>query len=101
MAQCTQDGSFPGLLDRPMVDMTGLEGVYDIDLSVPRDPSTPWPMQPLKGPATAAERAKNEGFRNAVFFEEVEKQLGLTVVPETVPIKMLVIDNLDLVPSSN
>jgi uncharacterized protein (TIGR03435 family) len=101
LAQFTQSGSFITLLDRPMVDMTGLEGVYDIDLYIPRDPSAPMPMQPLNGPSTAAERAKNNGFRYSVYFEEVEKQLGLTVSPETVPVKMLVVDDLDVVPTSN
>jgi uncharacterized protein (TIGR03435 family) len=99
LAEFTQDGSAPGLLDRPMVDMTGLDGVYDIDLTIARDPNTPWPMQQIRGPSTATERAKNEGWNNATFFTALESQLGLIAEPETVPLKMLVIDDLELTPT--
>jgi uncharacterized protein (TIGR03435 family) len=100
LAQFAQDGSFSLLLDRPMVDMTGLDGVYDIDLTVARDPDAPWPMQPLRGVTTADERAKNEGFRKEVFFSAIESQLGLIAEPQTVPMKMLAIDDLDLTPTA-
>ena len=92
--------AFSTVLDRPMVDMTGLDGVYDIDLTVPRDPAAHWPMQPIRGVTTADERAKNEGFRKDVFFTAIESQLGLIAEPQTVPLKILAIDDLDLTPAS-
>ena len=100
LSQFTQDGSAPTLLDRPMVDMTGLDGVYDIDLTIPRDPDTPWPMQPLRGVVTPDERAKNQGFRKDVFFSEIQSQLGLVAEPQTVPLRMLVIDDFDVTPTA-
>ena len=85
-------------LDNPMVDMTGLEGVYDIDLFVPRDLSLfpPGPFQPLTGPGpfTKAQRNANWGFNQATFFDALETQLGLIAEPQTVSARYLVIDSI-------
>ncbi len=64
-----------------MVDLTGLDGVYGIGLTIPPSPDAPWPMQPLRAAATPEERAKNQGFRRDVFFSEIQLQLGLIAEP--------------------
>jgi uncharacterized protein (TIGR03435 family) len=73
-------------LDKRVVNLTGLNGVYDIDLVVPLGPGT-------------APGNQNAGWSNAAYVSALETQLGLTVVQETLPIQMLVIDNLQLNPS--
>ncbi len=74
-------------LDRRVVNLTGLNGVYDIDLVVPLVPGT--------APGTL-----NAGWSNAAYISALESQLGLTVVQETLPVRVLVIDNLQLVPTA-
>jgi uncharacterized protein (TIGR03435 family) len=99
LSQFTQDGSAPVYLDRPLVDMTGLEGVYDIDLFIARDTSAAWPLHPLTPGATPVQRAANDGFRYNVFFQALQDQLGLRADAETDPTKMLIIDSLNLSPA--
>jgi len=65
----------------PVVDETGLEGSYSIDLTVADDPNSSW--------------------NAATFKAALETQLGLTIEKQTVPTKMLIIDNLDLTPVAN
>jgi len=74
-------------LDRPMVDLTGLEGFYDVDLRWPRE-------EPAGGPGPDA---GNMG----TLFAAMEKQLGLKVEPKKLPFEMVVIDRVDRVPTEN
>src|SRR6202021_1308899 len=74
-------------LDKRVVNLTGLNGVYDIDLVVPLVTST-------------ASNGQNGGWSNAAYISALESQLGLTVTQQTLPIQMLVIDNLQLVPAT-
>lgn len=84
-----------GYLDRVMVDKTGLEGYYDINLFIPPEVdagggSSPDPDgRPPAAPSAPA------------YFDALEKQLGLQVVNQTAPIEMLVIDHLERVPTEN
>jgi len=86
-------------LDRPLLDMTGLEGYYDIDLFVPRDV----PLDDAGAPSAPAigSGAANNGWSNSAFFSALEKQLGLKVEKKTLPIRMLVIDHVERVPTEN
>jgi uncharacterized protein (TIGR03435 family) len=77
-------------VDLPVVDQTGLEGYYDLDLNVARDPGVPWPTQ-----------RPNDGWNTSTFKDALETQLGLTLVPQTLPTRMLIIDSLDLSPKPN
>jgi len=83
-----------GYLDRVMVDRTGLEGYYDINLFIPPevDTSAQAPDQSGKPPAMPGAPA---------YFDALEKQLGLKVETQTAPVEMLVIDHLDRDPSPN
>jgi uncharacterized protein (TIGR03435 family) len=70
------------ILDRPLVDATGIQGYYDIDLSAPADvpQNRPDPSELLKA---------------------FEKQLGLKVTLKTLPLRMLVIDHMERIPTDN
>jgi uncharacterized protein (TIGR03435 family) len=68
-------------LDRPVVNMTGLTGVYSFDLRWP-PPDPPSYVDPAILPA-------------------MEKQLGLRVEKRTVPINVLVVDHAEAAPSAN
>lgn len=68
-------------LDRPVVNMTGLTGMYAFDLRwTPSDP--PSYVDPAILPA-------------------MEKQLGLRLEKRTLPINVLVIDHVEAAPSAN
>ena len=73
-----------GYLDRVMVDKTGLEGFYDINLFIPPEPD-----------ATTS----NPGMQ--AYFDALEKQLGLKVESQTAGVDMLVIDHLEQNPTGN
>jgi uncharacterized protein (TIGR03435 family) len=88
--------AFSARLDRPMIDMTGLEGDYDIELFVPFDLDAPSELS-----STGRGSRMPGAWSNALFFEALEKQLGLTVKPRTGPVEMLVIDHLERIPTEN
>ncbi len=71
-------------LDHPMIDNTGLEGFYDLDLRVPCGP----------------DGCTDSSWNNSLFFNALETQLGLTVEQKTLPTKMLVVDHLNRIPHS-
>jgi uncharacterized protein (TIGR03435 family) len=70
------------ILDRPLVDATGMQGSYDIELSAPADvpQNRPDPSELLKA---------------------LEKQLGLKATLKTLPLRMLVIDRMERIPTEN
>jgi uncharacterized protein (TIGR03435 family) len=70
------------ILDRPLVDATGLQGNYDIELSAPADvpQNKPDPSELIKA---------------------LEKQLGLKVTLKTLSLRMLVIDRMERIPKDN
>jgi uncharacterized protein (TIGR03435 family) len=76
-----------GVLNRPVVDRTGLSGRFNLRLSWTPD-----------GPATATEA----GDPNAPpdFFTSIQEQLGLKLVSTKAPIDVLVIDHIER-PSDN
>ena len=69
---------------RPVVDMTGIEGSFDVKLSY-ADPRVP-------GSETAELPA---------LFTAVQEQLGLKLEPRKVPIRILAIDHCERVPAEN
>jgi uncharacterized protein (TIGR03435 family) len=71
---------------KPVVDATGLDGYFTIALTFAAEdyvgPVEPGPLQPLLAVA-------------------VQEQLGLKLVPESGPIKILVVDHAEPVPTDN
>jgi uncharacterized protein (TIGR03435 family) len=82
------------MFDRPLVDQTGLDGFYDLELNVPLNPlpegvhADPGDNSTLTPSLSAVSGA-------------VEKQLGIKVTPETLPYETLVIEQLDRNPGEN
>ena len=64
------------------MDATGIEGTYEIELSAPADApqNRPDPSELLKA---------------------LEKQLGLKATLKTLPLRMLVIDHMERIPTEN
>jgi len=70
------------ILDRPLVDETGMEGDYDIDLTAPVDvPDNKPSVSELLG--------------------AMDKQLGLKATLKTLSLRILVIDHLERIPTDN
>jgi uncharacterized protein (TIGR03435 family) len=67
-------------LDRPVIDATALEGTFDFTLT--------W------SPAGAEPEGPS-------IFEALEEQLGLKLVPKTMPMDTLILDHLDRTPTGN
>jgi len=80
-----------GVLDRPVVDQTGLSGTFDLRIGFTREPngSTPTNAQP-----------PGAGAPGTTFLEALKEQLGLKLVPQTGPVDLLVIDHVEE-PSEN
>ena len=68
---------FRGDLDRPVIDQTGLTGMFDIHLEFARDGA---PAGDLSAPS---------------LFTAVQEQLGLKLTPDKGPVEVLVIDHLE------
>jgi len=72
-------------VERPIVDRTGLEGTYDLDLN----------FAPEDTPSNPADSKLPD------IFTALHEQLGLKLVPQKVPIDFLVIDHADKIPTEN
>jgi uncharacterized protein (TIGR03435 family) len=70
------------ILDRPLIDATGINGYYDIDLTAPVDvpENKPSPSDLLGA---------------------LDKELGLKATPKTLQLLMLVVDHLEQMPTEN
>src|SRR6202035_4610307 len=73
----------------PVVDRTGLAGIYDVHLEYVPDPSGTEPR--AAGPA-ASEPGTG-------IFDAIQSQLGLKLTPRKVPVETLVIDHVEKVPT--
>jgi uncharacterized protein (TIGR03435 family) len=86
------------LLDRPVIDQTGLTGSYDFDLK--------WPLEPLvrppssAGPAPIPDRESIAAAMAPAVATAMEEQLGLELQSSKGPVEILVIDHLER-PSEN
>jgi uncharacterized protein (TIGR03435 family) len=76
-----------GEVDRPVLDRTGLDGVFDIKLE--------WT------PSGRALRADAPAADVPDVFVALRSQLGLRLVPQKAPLDVLVIDKVNRVPSEN
>jgi uncharacterized protein (TIGR03435 family) len=66
------------ILNQPVIDETGLEGVFDLDLS----------YTPPNASATELADAPS-------IFTALEEQLGLKLEPRRAPVVVLVVDHID------
>jgi uncharacterized protein (TIGR03435 family) len=85
----------PSYIDRPVVDLTGLKGAYDIKLDwVPRPPGG--------NPATdGAIPVASDVAAGATVFDALDKQLGLKLEERKQPMPVIVIDHIERVPTEN
>jgi uncharacterized protein (TIGR03435 family) len=77
-------------LNRPVIDRTGLTGVFDFNLEWAPD-SKP---REAAGPATSAEAGTS-------LFTALQEQLGLKLEAGKSPIEILVVDHAERVPVGN
>ena len=81
------DQFLSNLLDRPVVNKTGLQGLFDIDVHyVWEDPTFGASTQPSNGPT---------------IFTALEEQLGLKLQAEKLPFEVVVVDHIERVPTAN
>lgn len=83
------------VLDRPVIDQTGIAKRFDIHLEFSRDEATPG----LNGPAPDAPAAASDP-TGPTIFTAIQEQLGLKLVTAKGPIELLVIDHIEK-PSAN
>jgi len=79
----------PSFISRPVLDLTGLKGTYDIRLD--------WVPQPLVG--NAGDSADVPA--GTTVFEALEKQLGLKLEQRRSPVPVIVIDYIERVSTEN
>jgi uncharacterized protein (TIGR03435 family) len=79
-------GLLSNLLDRPVVDMTELKGVYDVDLEWSVD-DTPETAVQVDDPAS--------------LFTVLQEKLGLRLESRKTPVDIYVIDHVERVPTGN
>jgi uncharacterized protein (TIGR03435 family) len=82
-------GMLSELLDRPVIDRTGLKGRYDIDLDATLD----WDHLATGGPTDTIGA-------NSVIFTALQEQLGLRLESTRAPVETIVIDSAER-PSEN
>jgi uncharacterized protein (TIGR03435 family) len=85
-------GQLSNILDKPVIDQTGLTGLFDIHLEWAPDDTTLNPAD-TPGPIASTETGPT-------IFTAVREQLGLELKPAKGPVKVLVIDAVDR-PSEN
>lgn len=83
-------------LDRPVVDMTGIQGFFDLKLEWTPDDSAP-----VQKPGEGEERLSTALTDGPTIFTALQEQLGLKLESRKVPVEILVIDHVEKVPSEN
>jgi bla regulator protein blaR1 len=82
--------TFPGGVDRPVVDETGLSGRFDFTIE--------WTPEPNNSAPGAGEVQPDS--QGTTFLEALNEQLGLKLKPTKAPLDVLVIDHVET-PSAN
>ena len=94
-------------MDRPVMDMTGLSGRYDITLDFAADPSIMQAKTAAMGggsppPGMAPpEGAAQDPSGAATIFSALREQLGLRLEARKGPVDLLVIDSVQKTPTEN
>jgi uncharacterized protein (TIGR03435 family) len=77
-----------GIVDRPVIDRTGLTGRYNITLR--------WLPDSMLGPAAQSVEASSQApYGSSTIFRALQKQLGLQLVPAKGKIKNVVVDHVE------
>ena len=79
------------IVDRPVIDETGMTGKYDIHLKFSRDEVTTGLREPPPGASAPT---------GPTIFAAIQEQLGLKLVSTKGPVEFLVIDHVEK-PSAN
>jgi uncharacterized protein (TIGR03435 family) len=93
-------------MDRPVVDMTGLKGVYEIDREWLGDEGSSRSMGQMRGPDGSArpEGGKGRSRDNSdspSIFTALQEKFGLKLEPKKEPLDTLIIDHAEKVPTEN
>jgi uncharacterized protein (TIGR03435 family) len=88
-----------GNVDRPVLDMTGLKGFFEIKLNW-----TPEDLRPGQG--AGGDRPKDgtaiaPDLGGPSIFTAVQEQLGLSLTPRNAPIEMLIVERAEKTPADN
>ncbi len=84
--------SAAGALGRPVRDMTGLSGNYEVNLKFTRDDAVL---------ASAENRSGDPVDRPPSIFTALQEQLGLRLEPRNFPVQIVVVDHVERVPTEN
>jgi len=76
------------ILDRPVIDRTGLDARYDFDLTFSRE-------RPEGIPSGAIFIGDPKHKSDSTIFDAVRRQLGLGLEPQKGPVEVMVIDHAD------
>jgi uncharacterized protein (TIGR03435 family) len=99
--------SLSNWMDRPVLDMTGIKGIFEIDLEWMPDESEPAPRFALGagGPGRpdggGEGRATTDGRDRPSIFAAVQEKLGLKLEGRKGPVEIIVVDNAEKVPTEN
>jgi len=85
-------------MDRPVLDMTGIKGIYDIDLEWTPDEGQPGAPRLAPGGEGARPEA---GGDNPSIFTAVQEKLGLKLEGRKSPAEIIVVDRAEKVPTEN
>jgi uncharacterized protein (TIGR03435 family) len=93
-------------LDRPVLDMTEIKGIYEVDLEWSGDEGPMMrAMRPLGGeggPKPEGAPEHRDEFADAPsIFTSLQDKLGLKLDPRKEPVDLIVIDNAEKVPTDN
>jgi len=94
-------------LDRPVVDMTGLTGTYDITLEFAPDAAgmqakmAAMGAMPAMGPEGGAATSSNDPGPAATIFTALPDQLGLRLEARKGPVDLVIVDSVEKTPTEN
>ena len=88
--------------ERPVVDMTGIKGQYDFDMTFAPEkmPALPRPPMPPPPGADRPANAETPGEQAQSVFDAVQKY-GLKLEPRKAPLEVLTIDHIEKTPTEN
>ena len=90
VARLAEALSDPRILGRPVIDQTGLKGLYDFTLE--------WSPEPGLGPVmpvTSEPPLQTDANSRPPILVAIQEQLGLKVEPARAPVGVLVIDHIE------
>ena len=106
MEQLTNFMSF--FMDRPVLDLTGLKGTYDVDLTFMPDERDQMQSRMEPGMMMAPPPGAAEGVADHIsdatassIFSAVQESLGLKLDPRKSPAEILVVDRAERAPTEN